>query len=52
MYQDEEGIPLATQRFVHGGKVLSDDGRTLLECGVEEGSVVFMVQRCACCGKK
>ena len=47
-----KGVLVVGEEIIEGGgrKVLFDDGRTLWECGVEEGSVVFMVQRCVCCG--
>ncbi len=40
--EEQEGIPVAEQRLVFGGKQLMDD-RTVKDCDIHDQSVVFLV---------
>ena len=39
------GVPAAEQRVVFGGTQLSDDSAVLSTVGIEDGAIVFVVQR-------
>ena len=42
---DAEGVPLAAQRLLFGGKQLSGDSRTLRDCGVEAAATLHLLLR-------